>query len=653
MAKQAVVEQELLVFNGIDGNSGEYLLPPMAPQSLVRVALGESLDPDFVSQLNLKGAKAFVLADDLDPDALDQAGWGIVFPADADATIVDAIRDALSELLSHRKSQAQALYKEFVGADGYWRDETSSEWLGRHNASPGTVEPENVPYYLLLVGDPQSIPYRFQYELDVDRAVGRIVFDTLDEYAQYARSVKSAETPGVVARRRKTVFFGVQNDDDRATRLSTEQLVQPLYEKLSQELAGKWDFDFVEPKDARKARLSKLLGGDETPAFLFTGSHGVGFPLGDPSQLEFQGALLCGDWGGPYAHDISRDHYLGAEDIASDANLLGLISFHFACYSAGTPYWDEFFERLMRAPAPVAPRAFVASLPRRMLSHPRGGALAVVGHVERAWTYSFQWAGAEKQTASFRDTLKRLLSGSRLGYAIEPMNLRYASLAAQLAGALKASKHKEPKPAELVPLWTGHSDARGYAIIGDPAVKLAAADEGAPVVENNTIEVVVPRAGSLPTVLDPGSMPASSQTLVSAGQPASASLQVDAANAMAMGASMDGLRQAMQQLTDSIVSFAKNVTSLEVATFTADDMDTTQYDTDTRRFGAGAKQRALTHISIDGDTKVCVPLKEGELDTTIWEIHNATVQQACANRAEMIRIFTELLNTVLPKGLGT
>lgn len=469
-----------LTFNGINGADGDYLLPPLAPRDLAAIVLGERPDPAHINDLRRRiEAQVPTLGpkEGVDPKDLAQTGWGVVFAAqDADRT--PALLEALDELLSLRRQQAGSHFRIYQGADGVQPGESKNAFFSRHGVGPGPADPDKMPYYLLFVGDPETIPFHFQYQADVQYAVGRIHFDALDDYARYARSVALAET-GQVALPRRAAFFGPHSADDAATALSAQQLVAPLAQKLGAEQPS-WTVETHVAQAASKAQLSRLLGGDHTPALLFSASHGMAFPTGHPRQLPDQGALLCQDWPGPvlWNRAIPKDFYFAADDVPDAATLLGMIPFFFACYGVGTPRLDDFAHLTLDKPVAIAPYAFLSRLPQRLLSHPRGGALAVVGHVDRAWGYSFMWDNAGAQLEVFRSTLQRLMEGHPVGSAIEYFNQRYAELAAALTSELEGAKFGLKTDDEaLASLWTAHNDARSYLIEGDPAVRLPLAPD--------------------------------------------------------------------------------------------------------------------------------------------------------------------------------
>jgi hypothetical protein len=102
------------------------------------------------------------------------------------------------------------------------------------------------------------------------------------------------------------------------------------------------------------------------------------------------------------------------------------------------------------------------------------GALAVMGHVERAWSFSFRWQGtAFPQTTTFESALKRLLAGKPVGQAFEDFDSLYTDFTIALAQQLKLAELEIPvDPVQLAGLWTASADARNYIILGDPAVRL-------------------------------------------------------------------------------------------------------------------------------------------------------------------------------------
>ena len=461
---------QTLVFNGVNAVTGDYGLPPMTPEQLAQFIQGRGA-PKNLDELRRvrdeQSRRVLGVGEGVDAADLAQAGWGVIFPAQADP----AIKDALRPLLDWRKAQAGDLFRIYEGPDGLRPGENRLAFIMRHQVGFGVVAPQRMPYYLLLAGDPAAIPFDFQYEMDLQRAVGRIHFDRIQDYAAYAERVVAQEKSWPSLRKR-AVFFST--DHDAATQLTSEALVQPLSAGLQQALPG-WDIATHRGDEATKSRLIDLILDDSTrPDLLFTATHGVEFPPGHPRQRREQGALLCQDWPGPgrSAGPLTPDLYFSGADLPADAKLDGLIAFFFACFSNGTPQVDDFSQWAFKDRAQaLAPEPFLAHLPTRMLTQ---GALAVLGHVERAWSFSFRWMGtAFPQTATFENALKAILAGKPVGLAYEYFDSLYADYSVALSQQLKLAELEMPvDPVELAGYWTASADARNFTILGDPAVRL-------------------------------------------------------------------------------------------------------------------------------------------------------------------------------------
>jgi hypothetical protein len=87
-----------------------------------------------------------------------------VFARDCDPSV----RLGLQPLIELRKKQAGDLFKLFEGPSAPAPGEPAVKWINRNGATLDVVDPSNgIPYFLLLVGSPESITFEFQYTLDI------------------------------------------------------------------------------------------------------------------------------------------------------------------------------------------------------------------------------------------------------------------------------------------------------------------------------------------------------------------------------------------------------------------------------------------------------------------------------------------------------
>ncbi|MCP4400017.1 MAG: hypothetical protein GY801_22260 [bacterium] len=436
--------------NGIDGDTGNYLLRPMKYIEAGAFIKSSRQSDEEVDFLRRTWALELALPLDVHAEKVTEAGWAIVFHRDED----EAVKKALEPLIEHRRKQ---INNDNIVKTLEYQGDDHEIWLANHGVGLGSVEPTKVPYYVLLVGSPERIPFVFGHNLNLEYAVGRLHFDKAEEYSHYAASVIDYETSDTVPHTRDAIFFATRHKCDPATQLSADLLVNPLADGVSAKggqpgqprVAEKYGFRThkIWGNEATKEAFTQMLtpsSDTKLPAFVFTASHGIGWKKMNDKQLTNQGALLCQDF--PGFGKIGPEYYFTASDLPQNSRVHGLIAFFFGCYSAGTPAHDRFFhlpdpkeEPSSKVPLPgrIADKPFIAALPKALLTHPKGGALACIGHIDRAWAYSITSPIAGPQLLPFKNAIGRILLGYPVGYALKDFTERYATLSANLADKLQ------------------------------------------------------------------------------------------------------------------------------------------------------------------------------------------------------------------------
>jgi len=474
-------DRGLLIPNGVDGSTGEYIFPTLdleAAQQYIEQAGGE--DDTQLRWLKRQQRAATTLTKDLPPD-LDpnepgNAGWGILVAPDLDA----ATKDALQRLVNYRREQSDdpRKVKEFT----YNGESMAYKWLNNHGVSSGVYDPYQVPYYLLIAASPQSIPFSFGFQLNVGYAVGRLHFDTAEGYARYIDSLIAYEQAARLTNSREVVYFAPNHDD--ATSLSYHQLVTPLVDGLPATAekpalrpvaeACQFSHRAYLGGNASKANLGGVFNPTQptrVPALLFTAGHGLGKSRLHPDQMALNGALLCQNWSGPGS--ITPDDYYAAQDLPGDARVGGMISLHFACFGGGTPDHDRYARMVKDLPDYSAEIPFLAALPRQLLAHPKGGALACLAHIDRLFNTSIDSGRSGPRYQPYRNILYQLMKGKPVGHLNREFSRLAAHLASDLDGLVEFGKiGGKVKSKDLVPMWIERNDASSFLVLGDPAARL-------------------------------------------------------------------------------------------------------------------------------------------------------------------------------------
>jgi len=452
---------------------------------------------------------------------LARQGWAVVVPAGPEGARLEALVQRLVAVRAEDQGADVLTLRVPPGMDSA----AATEWkTGVYPTLYGEDETRR-PRYLLILGDLDRVSLDTQQVLAQDGITGRLACATDDGYGAYVDKLLRWQRAPSPHDRARALFYTV-HDGTSATAVGHAKLIQPCHERCVRAARDKprvFPASTVESRGAHTPDPDELLdlAAARHPSVLFSMSHGMGPPRRrrwSPAEArEHQGAMSFGAEGA-----------LAADDLASAPFLPGGLWIYFACFGAGTPrtsayhHWLEMLAQQGMAdlgPVNATLRGldqgggFVSGLGKAALANPNGP-LAVLSHIDLAWSYSFEElrvGGAEdsrrvsgsNRSLNFFQLMTKLVAGTRAGAASLSLKLRLGAVSAELNAhydrCKRAGEVEGGTPEDLVALgnlWMLHQDLLGFTLLGDPAVRLPLASAGAGAPERSSAAVSLPDASS-------------------------------------------------------------------------------------------------------------------------------------------------------------
>jgi hypothetical protein len=424
-----------------------------------------------------------------DPNDLDEQRWALIVPeGEAGARLEALVRPLVDKRRDDQGGRDVRVYRVPARMDA----DAALRWHRDVYLDEDQPEAE-LPFYQLILGDLDQVPLALQQVQMLDGAAGRIAFADDRGYEAYvAKLLQWERAPSPIARARSLLFTA--HDGTGATQLGYQALVAPAL-AIARKDRDSGNFaaaDVVElGQPGRPPAPDELLAGVAAaePAVLLSISHGAGAPRAGWSSLDAQRRLQG-------AMSLGKGGKLTADDVAGRPFLPGGVWLMFACFGAGTPGesayrpWLECLlelgqfggeiEPVLRSLPAAGEPGFISALPKALLANP-DGPIAFIGHIDLAWSYSFQELdaprGPRNRPRRFTQVLHYALRRDRVGVAFRELVSSAIAADTELATlygglARKGGAMDAAQLTRLSHLWMLRHDLMGYVLLGDPAARL-------------------------------------------------------------------------------------------------------------------------------------------------------------------------------------